>query len=315
MKLEKAASKVVSECMGVKAGERVLIITDKNKLTIGRALFDAAKKITSETRLLEIPVGKVNGEEPDESVAQEMLDYGVILIPTSKSFSHTKARRDATGHGVRLATLPGITEEIFMRTMEADYHKVSKLTQKIKQALDKGKMVRIITTSGSDIVMSIEGRECDGGDAFYLEPGSWGNLPAGEACLGPVEGTTNGIFYIDATVLGKAVDKPIKVIVKDGYAIDISGGSVAAELKKTLAQVGKNAFAIAELGIGTNDKAKLTGNTLEDEKVLGTAHIAFGNNKSYGGIIDVPIHIDGVFKKPTIYVDKKKIMDAGKLIL
>ena len=39
---------------------------------------------------------------------------------------------------------------------------------------------------------------------------------------------------------------------------------------------GEDGTSLAELGIGTNEKAILTGNLLEDEKILGTAHVAFG---------------------------------------
>jgi len=65
------------------------------------------------------------------------------------------------------------------------------------------------------------------------------------------------------------------------------------------------------LGVGTNPKAKITGNVLEDEKVFGTAHIALGNNTAFEGKVDVPVHVDGVFTKPTIFLDKKKIIEKG----
>ena len=162
--------------------------------------------------------------------------------------------------------------------------------------------------------MSIEGRKAEEG-TLIKEKGSFHNLPSGESCLAPVEGTANGTFIVDASFLEK-VDKPIKLTVKEGYVVDIRGGKTAAKLKKLLKSIGdKNAYNIAELGIGTNDKAKITGEILEDEKVLGTAHIALGNNISYGGKINVPIHLDGVFFKPTIFVDDKKIMENGKLLI
>ena len=78
--------------------------------------------------------------------------------------------------------------------------------------------------------------------------------------------------------------------------------------------VGNNARNIAEFGIGTNDSARLSGVLLEDEKVLGTIHIALGNNSSMGGKIKVPIHLDGVVKKPTVYLDGKLLMEGGKLL-
>ena len=315
MNLAKAAYAVIYKNMHVKRHEKVLIITDRNKYSIGTALFLAAIKVSSSVKLITISVGRVNGEEPPSAVAREMLGYDVILIPTSKSLSHTKARRDATKKGARIGTLPGITEDIFVRTMKADYISINKLTRKISRILNNGSHITITTEKGTNLTMFIKGRKCMDASGIFQVKGSWGNLPDGEACLAPMEGTTNGLLIIDGSVLGKKAEKPIEVTVKEGYAVNFTGGKLASELKKTLKTAGKNAFAIAELGIGTNDKAIITGNTLEDEKVLGTAHIAFGNNKSYGGKIDVPIHIDGIFNRPTILVDKKKIIENGKLVV
>ena len=78
---------------------------------------------------------------------------------------------------------------------------------------------------------------------------------------------------------------------------------------------GKNGRNIAEFGIGANEKAKLSGMILEDEKVLGTVHIALGNNVTMGGNVNVGIHLDGVIKRPTVYFDHSLIMDKGKLLV
>ena len=103
--------------------------------------------------------------------------------------------------------------------------------------------------------------------------------------------------------------------IKDGYAVKFSGGSEAKKLKAMLDNVGsRKAFNIAELGIGTNPKARVIGVVLEDEKVFGTCHIAFGNNALFGGKVDVPIHVDGVIKKPTIIADGKMIMKDGEMV-
>jgi hypothetical protein len=45
---------------------------------------------------------------------------------------------------------------------------------------------------------------------------------------------------------------------------------------------------LAELGVGTNEQARLTGNVLEDEKILGTIHVAFGASAAIGGTVSVP---------------------------
>jgi leucyl aminopeptidase (aminopeptidase T) len=68
---------------------------------------------------------------------------------------------------------------------------------------------------------------------------------------------------------------------------------------------------VAELGVGTNDRAILTGQILEDEKILGTVHVAFGNNASMGGTVEVPFHVDGILLEPTLELDGTIILDRG----
>ena len=99
--------------------------------------------------------------------------------------------------------------------------------------------------------------------------------------------------------------------VEKGEAVKISdGGCKIAEYFKSI----KNARNIAEFGIGTNYQARVIGNILQDEKVLGTCHIAFGNNSSFGGKVYSEMHIDNVIQKPTIVVDKEIIMKDGKIV-
>ena len=106
----------------------------------------------------------------------------------------------------------------------------------------------------------------------------------------------------------------LKVYVNEGYAEKIEGKN-AENLEKVLGSVGKEARNIAEFGIGTNEKAIITGNILEDEKVKGTCHIALGNNIGFGGKVNAPLHLDGIIKKPTIFIDNRKIMDNGKMLI
>ncbi len=312
--LDQAADKIV-QCMGVKEGEKVLVITDKNKIAIGRAIEKSSLKITS-TKLIEIPIGKQHGEEPSDEVAMLMKLFDVVIIPTSMSLSHTNARREANKAGARIATLPKATEDLLCRTMEADYDKIKERTDKLCDILDDADEVIVMTEKGTKITMSIKGRVCNRDHGVFSQEHNFSNLPAGEACLAPVEGSSKGMFIVDANFGGVGeLDEDIKLEVDDGYVISIEGGKAADKLKKMLEQVGDEAFNIAELGIGTNDKAVVSGNTLEDEKVMGTAHIAVGDNKTYGGKIDVPIHLDGIFYKPTILIDGQKVMDNGELLI
>jgi leucyl aminopeptidase (aminopeptidase T) len=311
-KLFKAAQVAVNNCLTVKKGESVLVITDEPERKIGYALWVAAKEAGSEAMLLEILPRSSNGEEPPEVVAKFMKDFDVLMIPTSKSMSHTNARREACEAGVRCATLPGILEDTMQRTLNADYNEIAKRSIKLAEIVSQGRTAKVTTPAGTDISMSLEGRECHADTGLVHNPGDFSNLPAGEAYIAPVEGTANGIIMVDGAMVGK-VKTPIKIVVKDGFATAITGDKSAQELEKMLEPFGQPGRNIAELGIGTNHKAQIVGSVLEDEKVMGTVHMALGDNKSMGGNVSVQSHLDGILLKPTLWIDDKKIMEDGVL--
>jgi leucyl aminopeptidase (aminopeptidase T) len=316
-KLDKAAVIAIRDCMGAKQNESVLIVTDEFKRKIGYSLYLNAKKLGHDSVYLEMKSREMHGQEPLPQIAEMMKQFDVVLCPTAKSLTHTNARRNASALGARIATFPGITEEIMIRGLNADYNKIAALTIKLQEILNDVNFVRVTAQSGTDITMDISGRKALPSKGLFHKKGESGNLPTGEAYIAPLEGKSNGIFYVDGSMasLGVIKGKPIRIEVIDGYAVNVSGSSQAKKLDATLNKFGHLSRNIAEFGIGTNHKTKLSGVLLEDEKVMGTIHIALGDNKSMGGTVDIPIHLDGVVKKPTVYFDGKMIMKNGKLII
>jgi len=198
------------------------------------------------------------------------------------------------------------------RALNVDFNKIKTINEKLIAKLKIKNKIKITTKKGTNVEFYTKGRKWIGDDGIYTKKLAFGNLPAGEIFIAPLEGKTNGTIVVDASVggIGK-IDKNIEIIVKNGFIEDMQGGKIASQFKKLLKnKLYKN---IAEIGIGTNYKAKITGNVLEDEKVMGTCHIAFGNNKHFGGKVDVPFHVDVVIKKPTIYADGVLIMKDGKI--
>ena len=314
--MPKPAEIVLKKCLGLKKNEKVLIVTDSRLYGLSKQFFTEAEKITEKVDLIKIPIPKVNGTEPPHETADEMLKYDVELLITTMSLTHTKARKNACSSGARIVTMPDITESTIKRTLDIDYNRLVKRNGKLADIIDKGSKVRIKTCLGTDISFSIKGREAHGRDpGLYRKKGSFGNLPTGEVFVAPVEGTANGIFIADASFSGIGrLDKPLKVYVKGGYACNFEGYK-AGKLEGLVDPLGKAARNIAEFGIGTNEKAIITGNILEDEKAIGTCHIALGNNFGFGGKTNVQLHLDGITKKPIIWVNEKKIMDYGKFMV
>lgn len=309
--IDRPVETVLIDCLAITAEETVLVVTDPKRRPIAQRLVDRAREIGAETMLLDMSERETNGTEPPPAVAAAMLRCDVFIAPTTKSLSHTEARKAANERGVRVATMPQITEEMMERTMAADYAEVRRRSALLAEALTAGSEVRITSEQGTDVTLSIAGRDGIADDGDLRQPGSFGNLPAGEGFVAPVEGKTQGVLAFDGSIwpLGR-LEEPLLVTIVDGYATDISGWR-AAEFKQTLEPHGREAFAVAELGIGTNDAAQLTGNVLEDEKILGTIHLAFGDNHTFGGTVRVSSHQDGIVMHPTLAIDGHTYLEDG----
>ena len=314
--LKRSAQIAVKDCMGLKPDETLLVVTDEPLRHIGYALWEAGVELDAESMLLEMIPREGHGQDPPQAISEMMKMVNAVLCPTSKSLTHTKARREACEAGARVGTLPGITVEVMSRTLSADYYAIADRTKRVCEAVEGGKRVHLTAPNGTDMTLSIEGRHCISSTGLILNPGDFGNLPSGEAYLAPVEGTAKGVFVVDGSFAGVGVvQEPLRLEVEDGYVTGISGGEEEKVLRGLLEPHGRDAYNIAELGIGTNDAAQISGILLEDEKVAGTVHIALGNNASMGGSVTVPVHLDGVIKGPTLDIDDRTIMKDGKLLI
>jgi len=298
----------VNQCMNVKPGEKVLIITDrKMPKELSEALMNAVREVGAHCILKFIEPLKVNGQEPSKEIAELMKTPDALFLVTSRSLSHTKARRDASKSGVRIASMPKVTEFSFSEGgLTADYRKVKELTEKMEEKLKHAKTIKITSDNGTNFVTNVEGREWFKDDGMIREKGNFHNLPAGEIATTPVEGTSQGTIVIDKMAY---YGEEIKWTVNNGFAEKIEGSEL---LERVVNEVGHNGRNIAELGIGTNPNAKIIGNILEDEKVFGTVHIALGNNVSFGGKVDIPLHVDGIILKPTLEVDGQILIKDGE---
>ena len=310
--LSRGARIAVKTCMGVKRGEKVLVVTDPPKLKIADALVEVARELGAKTTLMCMPVGKRHGEEPPEIVEQAMCAADVVLAPTTCSLTHTQARLHASSAGARIATMPMITENMMSRgAMLADYRKVSRLTRKVAYLLSRASEVEVTALAGTDLRFGLKGRRAHLDTGIFHRPGDFGNLPAGEAFIAPIEGTAEGRVAVDGSMVDTLHGR-IEILIEKGIARKISGG-LAQELTKMLREAGPKARNLAEFGVGTNPKARLIGNVLEDEKVLGTCHIALGDNSTFGGRVRAGIHVDGIFLKPTVKLDGIILMKDGQL--
>ena len=159
MELKEIAKNVMVSCLAVKPTEDVLIITDDSRLTIGTALYEGAKELGCEALLMVMKERELSGEEPPRTVAEAMKAADVVICPTAKSLTHTNAKIEAQKTGTRVATMPGITEEMFgAGAMTADYDEVLKLTGKVTELLTKAKKA-VIQKDGCSLTLDLDGRD------------------------------------------------------------------------------------------------------------------------------------------------------------
>jgi leucyl aminopeptidase (aminopeptidase T) len=216
----------------------------------------------------------------------------------------------ATAAGARIAGMNALTEDLFARALPIDYARLRTASAKLAAALTAAMSCRVTSPAGTEITLSIEDRRATADDGHLQQPGAFGNLPAGEAYIAPLETVGNGTIVFDGSLATYGLlDKPLRIELENGRAV-AAHGEAADWLLSTLDAGGEHGRSIAEIGIGTNPGAELCGVMVVDEKALGTAHLAFGTSASFGGINQAGVHIDGLIRQPTIQLDDDALLIA-----
>jgi len=302
-----AAETAIEQCLSVTGGETCVVVTDDKRRPIGEALHAAALEATDDAVIVRYPPGPQHGAEPPAPVASAIRAADCFLAPTTKSISHTRARSDATDAGTRGATLPGITEEVFTVGLDADYEAIAEVCATMLETVSGADEIRVTSPQGTDITFELGDRPWNEDTGIVHDSGSFSNLPAGEVFISPESAT--GTYVVDGTIRphGLLTDG-VTIDVEDGQLTNISDDALSAEAAKAAEEAGDAAYNLAELGIGTNlGVTDLVGSVLLDEKAAGTVHIAFGDNAGIGGDTEAPIHMDGILREPTVYVDGEEI--------
>ena len=328
--------------MGLKSGEKVLVVTDIPTLDDWKGKsIDMLTDFTQRT-LLAKAVGEIatesfqecpvefyvypsvgrHGAELRAEVAEKLKTVDVLIAITTYSLSHTKAREGATEAGVRVASMPMFLIDMLYpeAPMAADYTKVKEESEKIAKLIANAKEAKIKTPAGTDITFSLEGRDGLVDAGIFTEKGAFGNLPSGEAYIAPVEKTGEGRVVVEKG-WHAGLTENMTLVFKGGEVVEITGGAkVGDEFRDLLKpwineEPYKSRRNLAELGIGTNPYARRPDNVLEAEKIKGTVHIAVGDNSHFGGRVSADLHQDFVIPRSMLVLDGKTIMKDGKLLI
>jgi len=304
--------RILKECVHLKRKESIYILADNSHLLLALAFYEIAVKLNAKATLNILPDISQKEVSPLVSLYPIIKLNDILLLLTENSQSHVPTRRKLSKIGLRIASMPGVNEDCLMRSMIGSAKEMIKLSEKLADILTIACNCRLTTPAGTDLRFSLKNRQGYSDTGQLNNPGDFTNLPAGEASTAPASTSTNGRLVIDGSFPTMGILKnPVEISIKDGRAVRITGGDEAVVIRKMLGSYGKDARVIAEIGIGTNPRAKFTGLTIEDEKVFGTMHVAFGNNLSFGGNNAVGCHYDAVIPSPTLVLDGKTVLKHG----
>jgi leucyl aminopeptidase (aminopeptidase T) len=308
--LAPAVRTVVRQCLAVQPGENVVVVVDSTLRNVGDALRDEAEDAQADAVLAVMAPRAEHGEEPPPPIAEALAACDVFIAPTSKSLSHTQARKRATERGARGATMPTVTEDMLARLMAIDFDTMRARSKAVADLLDAADTAHITCPRGTDLTLDLTGRRGVADDGDLTAPGAFGNLPCGEGFIAPIGGEGTVVVQSLASIgLGEA-----RLTVSGGHLTEASGAA-GEQLYERLSAHGDAGTNLAELGVGTNENATLTGNVLEDEKILGTVHVAFGASAGIGGTVAVPVHLDVVVTDATLTVGQTTVLDGGSYLL
>lgn len=312
--------------LNMKAGQTALVVADtETDPLVWQALAAAAQSVGVEPTVTLMPPRAAHGHEPTEAVAAAMNVADATFFVTTKALAHAEVKKEAQARGKLIVLMEEVTPAMLSGgPASADYIAMGALGARVLEAWRTCRTVRVTSDRGTDLTASVAGRKpfCIAGKAF-LDPtrpdlGGVCAFPDGEAGIAPVEGTGEGRVVFDTTVHSIGLlREPITVTVQKGRIASIEGGREAELLREIIHRHGDDhSYNFpAEISIGLNDTAQITGIMRVDKKLYGSVHIALGTNDDFGGTVHSKLHLDGLIRFPTVTMDGKVVVDRGKITI
>lgn len=311
-RMEDAAHLVLTTSAGLRPGEKVLVLVDETTRTVGEGFLAAAKGLGADPVLVEMAPRAADGEEPPEPVGTAMAASDVVLLATSRSLTHTHARRAANRAGARIVSMPGITDDLLRKGgLAADWGKIQEIVRRMARRLRGARAVHVTSAGGTDLSFSVGGRDWVAEDTgLCMRKGAFTTLPAGELFIAIVEGTAEGRLVVDVH-FEEGLREPATAVVAAGHGTRIVGASAAVH---AMNRGGREGRALSRFGFGLNPQARVAGPHLEAEKAVGAAHFGFGDNLVIGGKIHCGVRVEAILSEVRIEVDGKAVVEKGRVV-
>jgi hypothetical protein len=334
---------ILDKALNISSDAQITVVYDESFL----CYFDALSEVVNEKLLsvtyIFIPISYQHAMQgssrfllPNEdislptSLSVALSNSDVILNFLNGDINSSKVRGaviDKKNKNCKLVHCPGLSEEILNLILISPFKKILQHSEQMAWALGNAKTAELITadSKGNEYSLCIDMQGWDNEPTMspgVILHGSWGNIPPGETFCCPEHKGVEGKICVNGSLPGHVLKKDEDCVLtfRQGKLVKWEPlGSVPSKFFTNLESESqkkkdKNWNTFAELGIGLNPSIKrLTGNSLFDEKMAGTIHIAIGDNVVFGHPIDSLIHADLVSVKPTLLLDGRKVIDKGNL--
>jgi leucyl aminopeptidase (aminopeptidase T) len=314
-------------CMAIRSGDRVFILTDDARMDVAPLVVEACRMAGAH----EVTLRRIEeyGARPltylpdalrrDLEAFKPTVTFFIATTPPGELGLRQPLRQYLVANlKVRHGHMVGITPDLMVDGMRADYEQVYRRTMQVYEIVKSAKTIRVTNPKGTEVTATfspaLKWYPCNG---RYDRPGAFGNLPEGEVFTTPK--TLDGTLVVDA--LGDffgpkygVLRSPVTFTVRGSQIEDITGSRkpLVEELRRHFWDH-ENGRRAGEFAIGTLEGlARLTGNILQDEKMPGL-HVAFGDplGQFTGADWHSPVHVDVVPSRCTVTVDGREIMRDG----
>jgi aminopeptidase len=326
------AHNAVTTCLMIQPTEKVTLITDDACMQIGASIVAELEQLgcvwnafileeVGSRPLAAMPAAVLND--------METSDASIFAVETQPHESHSRMQMTdvVNRRRMRHANMAGITGEIMMQGMRADFDEIETLSQALLERLRAATYIRATTPAGTDIHAQLSAAHRWYKTSGIVTPGRWANLPGGECFTAP--GEVNGVYVVDG-IAGEFFTRRYGILRDTPVTIDIEGNRIARvrcddrQLEKdfwSYTHCDPNADRVGEIAIGTNLGVRgVIGNILQDEKLPGV-HLAFGDpyGAQTGATWKSDIHLDVVGVNFSVWLGnangEEQIMRNGEFTL
>jgi len=319
------AKNAVNVCLGVRPGEKVVVIADEISRSVAASLEGALKERNAEfSGLLLEDFGPrpLTGAPDIVLAALEQTDVGVLcMTPQPGELGARMAIvRVVERRQIRYAHMIGVTPDIMQQGMRADYRRVDELSDRLRERMLKAETLTVKTTAGTSFCAHFD-RQLDWvKTSGLISPRYWSNLPAGEVFTTPA--TVDGTFVCDATAgdyfngkYGDLQETPLTMKIEGGRLVTVNCARKDLEEEFwNYTHTDENSNRVGELAFGTNlGLTEMIGVLLQDEKFPGV-HLAFGD--PYGSQTHADwkskTHVDVLTRDCNVWIDDDQIIEKGR---